>query len=114
MTDTTRDLIQRMAGELDLYRQMVLDDRTSTHPLADEARAFLSQPEPEGPTEEELLELMPETMRNEFAAVSDLYSTATGDQVKPGLFRVVLNTVALEYARAVLARWGSALPTPQP
>ena len=46
MTDTTRDLIQRLAKELDLYRQMVLDDCTSTHPLADEARAYLAQPEP--------------------------------------------------------------------
>ena len=43
---TERDLIQRMARELDLYRQLVLDDSTSTHPLADEARAALDQPEP--------------------------------------------------------------------
>jgi hypothetical protein len=56
MTDTTRELIQRMARELDLYRQMLRDDCTSTHPFADEARALLSQPEPEGPTEEELIQ----------------------------------------------------------
>ena len=58
-----RDLIQRMADELDLYRQLARDDCTSTHPLADEARAFLvlAQPEPQGPTDEELLELMPES-----------------------------------------------------
>jgi hypothetical protein len=70
-------------------------------------RAALAQPEPQGPTDEELLELMPETMRDEFAAASDVYSTATGGQVAPGLFRTVLNTVALEYARAVLAHWGN-------
>jgi hypothetical protein len=46
---TTRELIQRMARELDLYRQMARDDCTSTHPFADEARALLSQSEPEGP-----------------------------------------------------------------
>jgi len=46
MTDATRELIQRMARELDLYRQMARDNCTSTHPLADEARAYLSQPEP--------------------------------------------------------------------
>jgi hypothetical protein len=45
MTDTTRDLIQRMARELDFYRQLVLDDCTSTHPFANEARAYLDQPE---------------------------------------------------------------------
>jgi len=72
----------------------------------------LSQPEPEvvGLSDEELLGLMPKAMRDEFAAVSDVYSTATGGNVKPGLFRVVLNTVALEYARAVLTRY--ALPVP--
>ena len=46
MTDTTRDLIQRLAKELDLYRQLARDNCTSTHPLADEARAYLAQPEP--------------------------------------------------------------------
>ena len=38
-----RDLIQRLAKELDRYRQIALDDRTSTHPLADEARAYLAR-----------------------------------------------------------------------
>jgi hypothetical protein len=80
--------------------------------LPESSRTTLAQPEPEGVTDEELLELMPETMRDEFAAVSDVYSTATGGQVKPGLFRVVLNTVALEYARAVLAH--CARPTIEP
>ena len=55
MTDTNpRDLIQRMAKELDLYRQIARDNCTSTHPLADQARAYLAQSEPEGPTDEEL------------------------------------------------------------
>jgi hypothetical protein len=31
-----------------------------------------------------------------------------GGRVKPGIFRVALNTAALEYARAVLARCGTA------
>ena len=51
---TTRDLIQRMADELDHYRQLLRDDCTSTHPFADEARAYLAQPEPEGLTDEEI------------------------------------------------------------
>lgn len=58
------------------------------------------------PTDEELLELMPETMRDEFSYAAEVCSDATGGQVKPGIFRVALNTAALEYARAVLARWG--------
>jgi hypothetical protein len=63
-------------------------------------------PEPVAPTDEELLELMPETMRAEFGFSAKVCSDATGAQVKPGLFRVVLNTAAVEYARAVLAKWG--------
>jgi hypothetical protein len=45
-------------------------------------------------TDQELLELMPETM---------VCSDATGGKVKPGIFHVALNIVALEYARAVLS-----------
>lgn len=43
---TERDLIQRMAKALDLYRQLLRDDCTLAHALADEARTALSQPEP--------------------------------------------------------------------
>jgi len=43
MTDTTRELIQRMADELDHYKQLLMDDRRKTHPLANEARAYLAQ-----------------------------------------------------------------------
>jgi hypothetical protein len=53
------------------------------------------------------LELMPETMRDEFSYAAKVCSDATGGQVKPGIFRVCLNHSALEYARAVLARWGN-------
>lgn len=85
------------------YRGQFIADAGEAHRLMVE---FLKQNTSQEPTDEELLELMPESMRDEFAAVSSVYSTATDGQVEPGLFRVVLNTVALEYARAVLARWG--------
>ena len=54
------------------------------------------------PTDQELLELMPETMQDEFSYAAKVCSDATGSQVKPGIFRVCLNHTALEYARAVL------------
>jgi len=54
-------------------------------------------------TDQELLALMPETMRDEFSYAARVCSDATGGKVKPGIFRVALNTAALEYARAVLA-----------
>jgi hypothetical protein len=106
MTDY-KALCARMADELDHYRQLLMDDRRETHALATEARAALAQPEPEGPSDKELLALMPETMRDEFSYAAKVCSDVTGGQVKPGIFRVALNTAALEYAQAVLARWGN-------
>jgi len=50
---TARNLIQRLADELDHYKQLLMDDRRETHALAQEARAFLAQPESEGPTDGE-------------------------------------------------------------
>jgi|APGre2960657373_1045057.scaffolds.fasta_scaffold74083_3 hypothetical protein len=81
-----------------------LDDGTDAE-LIFRARAALAQPEPQGPTDEELLELMPETMRDEFSYAAKVCSDATGGKVEPGIFRVALNTAALEYAQAVLARY---------
>ena len=63
------------------------------------------------PTDKELLELMPETMRDEFSYAAKTCSDAMGGRVKPGVFRVALNTAALEYARAVLARYGTPANT---
>jgi hypothetical protein len=65
-------------------------------------------------TDQELLALMPKTMRDKFSYAAWVCSDATGGQVKPGIFRVALNTAALEYARAVLARWGRPAIEPVP
>ena len=99
-----RDLIRRFIDALEIglikwecYEKDELD-------LLAEARAYLDQSEPQMPTDEELLELMPEDMRDEYSYAAQVCSEATG--VKPGIFRVVLNTVSLEYARAVLSKWG--------
>ena len=92
MTDTNpRDLIQRMAEELDRYRYIATDDRRSTHPLSDEARAYLAQPEPEEPTDEKLLE-------------------TAADAV--GYEHVPTDETCLSLARALLARWGRSTPQP--
>jgi len=91
MTDTTRELIQRMATELDLYRQMARDDCTSTHPFSDEARAFLAQTEPERPP------LEPRGCPTPGAC-----SCPTSPTVPPELIR------ALELAEAALADIGDA------
>jgi hypothetical protein len=98
------------------HRLMVtfLQRHTSMHPEVVERED--AQPAPQEPTDEELLELMPETMRDEFSYAAKVCSDATGGQVKPGIFRVCLNHTALDYARAVLARWGlpASKPVPKP
>ena len=76
------------------------------HDLLTCAKAALAQPEPQAPSDKELLELMPESMRDEFSYAAKVCSDATSGQVKPGIFRICLNHTALEYARAVLDRWG--------
>jgi hypothetical protein len=100
------DLFKSLCAEL-----LEWAEHTSTHYVVHpdvilRARAALAQPEPVAPTDEELLKLMPETMLDEFSYAAKVCSDATGGQVKPGIFRVSLNTGALDYARAVLARWG--------
>lgn len=65
----------------------------------------------EEPSDAELLELMPEQFRTDLATVSLLAARDAGTGVTPGLFRVSLNTGALEYARAV---WDRARQGHQP
>lgn len=42
MSNDIRDLLSRMADELDHYRQLLSDDRREVHALAAEARAALA------------------------------------------------------------------------
>ena len=109
MTDTTRDLIQRMAKELDQYRQYLMDDRRETHALANEARAYLAQPEPEEPTDEEIADEARKYLVNEYALPADITFLLDPDnfQYKPtiGCFRAVI--------AADRARWSRPTTTTQ-
>jgi hypothetical protein len=103
-----------LCAELDA----LLNDIASTHPnlskngvnvindLSDRARTALAQPKPVAPTDEELLELMPQQFRDDLATVTRLAAHGASPDLPRGIFRVSLNTGALDYARAVLARWG--------
>ena len=114
MTSPYRAMIARMADELDHYRQLLMDDRREVHALATEARALLAQPGPEGLTDEKLLELMPQQFRDDLATVSRTAAHGAGPGITPGIFRVSLNTGALDYARAAIAADRARRPTPQP
>jgi hypothetical protein len=77
------------------------------------ARAALAAPE-QGPTDEQIMKLMPERLREDLATVSRLAAHGAGPDVGPGLFRVTLNTGAVAHCRAVLARWGRPAIEPVP
>jgi hypothetical protein len=105
MTDF-RALCARMADELDHYRQLLMDDRRATHALAAEARAALeAQPEPQGPTDEEIAECLidagVDTMEGESDGTGRTYWEGWHDQVMAGV-------------RAVLARWDRPAIEPVP
>ena len=111
---TECDLIQRLvdiADALDGKKPLVfsqgqaMDGFTALanfQALANEARAYLSQPEPEGLTDEELLCIAAEAI--------DGYGNCG---IKPGEYEEVTEQAVeaygselIAYARAVLARWG--------
>ena len=79
------------------------------------ADAALAQPEPVGPTDEEIMDLMPQQMHEDLAAAARALAEQAGTDSRSatGVMRIMLNRHAVDHARAVLARWGhpaSALP----
>ena len=97
MEPTSRDLIKRLADELDHYRQLLMGDGRETHALATEARAYLDQPEPEGPTDEELLAAQDQAV----ASFPPIHPEA-----EPLSAVEYARELEIRKARAVLARWG--------
>ena len=142
MTDATRDLIQRLADEL--YKYECLTSRRppdyipAPSPLIDEARAYLAQPEPEGPTDEDRIKaafVMGQTgapsseterlafeswMRGHSWLVEGVWDGTTYDDRGPSRVSSVdvgaMQTRMLWAAwrdRAALARWGRLTTTTQ-
>lgn len=62
-----------------------------------------AEPDSREPSDAELLELLPEVLRNE--SVYQTFCICT-EKDNSGIFRLNLNTATLKYARAVLARYG--------
>ena len=69
----------------------------------------LTAPHPEpvavGPTDEEIMELMPQQMRDDLAAAARALADFTGPKAA-GAMRISLNRHAVDHARAVLDKWG--------
>jgi hypothetical protein len=72
------------------------------------------QPEPVTPTDEEIMELMPQKMRDDLAATARAVACGlaiTGferdsSMKSAGAWRIIFNRHAVDHARAVLAKWG--------
>ena len=59
------------------------------------------------PTDEELMELMPQQMRDDLAAAARALAGFDRANVKAaGAMRIILNRHAVDHARAALAKWG--------
>ena len=75
-------------------------------PLADRARALLAQPVAEGPSDEEIMELMPQQMRDDLAAAARALAGFDRANIKAaGAMRIILNRHAVDHARAVLSHY---------
>ena len=99
------------------YRAMCAEllewaERTSSHyyKQADviiRARALLDQPEPVAPTDEEIMELMPQQMRDDLAVAARALAGFDRANIKAaGAMRIILNRQAVNHVRAALAKWG--------
>ena len=65
------------------------------------------------PTDEEIMELMPQQMRDDLAAAARALAGFDRANVKAaGAMRIILNRHAVDHARAVLDKWGHLTPQP--
>jgi len=102
---TERDLIQRLADALTNAIRVIHNEDGTQHvstatPVLTEARSYLDQPEPEGPTEEEILELSGEHFNYKGDSMGDRFIPIS---IGP---TIELSNQVHAFAVAVLARWG--------
>jgi hypothetical protein len=78
----------------------------------------MTQPEPEGPTDEEIMDLMPQLMHEDLASAARAMAAQAGTDNRnvAGMMRIILNHHAVDLARIVLARLGrpASEPVPEP
>jgi len=98
-----RALCDELLDELEVWSSW--HDATD---LKDRAGAALdlTQPEPVAPTDEEIMELMPQQMRDDLAAAARAMIGFDNPKAAAAC-RIILNRHAVDHARAVLAKWGN-------
>jgi hypothetical protein len=100
--------VLRLDKEGFYYRGQFIPDAGEAHRLMVEfLRQNTPQSEPVAPTDEEIMELMPQQMRDDLANAARALAGFDRANVKAaGAMRIILNRQAVNHARAVLARWG--------
>ena len=98
-----RALCDELLDELEVWSSW--HDATD---LKDRAGAALdlTQPEPVAPTDEEIMELMPQQMRDDLAAAARAMIGFDNPKAAAAI-RIILNRHAVDHARAALAKWGN-------
>jgi hypothetical protein len=95
-----------LCAELLAALEIQLDELRFNNRLCLRARAALdAQPEPVAPTDEEIMQLMPQQMRDDLAVAARATAGFTGPNAAAAC-RIILNRHAVDHARAVLAKWG--------
>ena len=84
------------------------DNTVNAHSVIDRARTLLAQSEPEVFTDEEIMELMPQQIRDDLAAAARAMAEQAGTDSRRamGIMRIILNRHAVDHVRAALAKWG--------
>jgi hypothetical protein len=116
MTTDYRAMCAELVDSVELLLEMRAVDAMPmaiTEDRLTRARALLAQPEPEVPTDEEIMELMPQQMRDDLSHAARAIAGFDRANIKAaGAIRIILDRHAVNHARAAIAKWGT--PTPQP
>ena len=110
--DATQEII-RLDSKGFHYRNQLIEDAGEAHQLMvkflKQSTQFQPEPvAPVAPTDEEIMELMPQQMRDDLANAARALAGFDRANVKAaGAMRIILNRQAVNHARAVLARYGT-------
>ena len=85
-----------------------IDRRATYSRIADLLSRLAPQPVPEGPSDEEIMGLMPQQMHEDLAHAARAMAGFDSPKAAMGAIRNILNRHAVDHARAVLDRWGHA------
>ena len=108
MTNPYRALCAELLEALEIQ----LDELRFNNRLCIRARSLLAQPVAEGPTDEEIMELMPQQLRDDLSHAARAIAGFDPANIKAaGAMRIILNRHAVNHVRAVLAKWSH--PTPE-